>query len=416
MRLTSIPGLSRVANSYILRELTGVLSPPYGMTVPLFEQNLEKPYSATALGVLRVHVKSAHDLWDTDFTSLSDPFCVIEVREPDTGTRALQQKRQTRHIMDDLNPIWNESFEFLVETSAAVLTFTLYDWDEWGSYDMLGKAQEVVILEELEPDVLRRGHFELSGTKFGGPKGTLNTDLEWKPFEPELNYRRARPTPATDLDPSLASEPIWSSGVLLVNIIRINGLGSNRRVSAAAASTTALTSVLIAVGILDDAKTTRRKDISMDGQSDVEINWFTFLMTANMAQKVELRAIDSVHGEQLGHLQLSLSDIVRSGGELSGTIPLSGTQNGSVELKMRFQSVAPNRRSESGYHLRATASTADGSRLAAPDDVPPSPMRSVVDSATSASGLSGAAAALGMAYSAVRSARRRSRALSESGW
>ena len=56
-----------------------------------------------------------------------------QVKEP-PGTRALQQKRQTRHIMDDLNPIWDESFEFLVQSSAAVLTFTLYDWDEWGSY------------------------------------------------------------------------------------------------------------------------------------------------------------------------------------------------------------------------------------------------------------------------------------------
>ena len=200
-----------------------------------------------------------------------------------------------------------------------MLTFTLYDWDEWGSYDMLGQAQEVVILDRLEPDVLRRGHFELSGTKFGGPKGTLNADLEWKPFEPELNYRGARPSPPSDLDPSLASEPIWSSGVILANIIRINGLGSNRRVGSLAA---ALTGVLITVGILNDDKPKRRKDINMDGQADVEINWFLYLMSANMSQKLELRAIDSVHGEQLGHLQLSISDIVRSGGEMSGTIPL----------------------------------------------------------------------------------------------
>jgi hypothetical protein len=188
------PNTEGIVNSFIQRELTNILSPPYGFRLPLFEQNLEKPYSATALGVLRVHVKSANDLWNMDFTSLSDPFCVIEVSEP-PGTRALQQKRQTRHIMDDLNPVWNENFEFLVQSSAAVLTFTLYDWDEWGaSPDLLGQAQETVILEVLAPNVLRRGHFDLSGTKFGGSKGTLNVDLEWKPFAVSPSSGRCVPS------------------------------------------------------------------------------------------------------------------------------------------------------------------------------------------------------------------------------
>jgi len=413
LQLTSIPGLSRLVNSFILRELTGFLSPPYGVKVPLFEQNLEKPYSATALGVLRVHIKSAHDLWDTDFTSLSDPFCIIEVKEP-PGTRALQQKRQTRHIMDDLNPIWDESFEFLVQSSAAVLTFTLYDWDEWGSYDMLGQAREVVIVEALDRDVKHRGHFELSGTKFGGPKGTLNADLEWKPFSQETSYHRPAPPPADLYDPSLSNDPIWSSGVILTNIIRINGLGSNRR-AGTSTSNAALTGVTITVGILDDAKTTRKKDIAMDGQSDVEINWFLYLMVANLSQKLELRAVDSATGEQLGHLQQNVVSIVRSGGELSGTLQLSGSQNGSVELKMHFRHVSPHTHGQSGYTVRANTSNADAMRTATPDTVPPSPMRSVIAEATSESGLSGVAAALGMAYSGVRAARRQGRR-SESGW
>ena len=63
-------------------------------------------------------------------------------------------------------------------------------------YDMLGQAREVVIVEALDRDVKHRGHFELSGTKFGGPKGTLNADLEWKPFSQETSYHRPAPPPA----------------------------------------------------------------------------------------------------------------------------------------------------------------------------------------------------------------------------
>ena len=72
-------------------------------------------------------------------------------------------------------------------------------------------------------------------------------------------------------------------------------------------------------------------------------------MVANLSQKLELRAVDSATGEQLGHLQQNVVSIVRSGGELSGTLQLSGSQNGSVELKMHFRHVSPHTHGQSGY-------------------------------------------------------------------
>jgi hypothetical protein len=56
------------------------------------------------------------------------------------------------------------------------------------------------------------------------------------------------------------------------------------------------------------------------------------------------RSTQSMHINHFaGHLQLTIADIVRSGGELNGTLPLTASNNGSVELKIHFQSVSPVR-------------------------------------------------------------------------
>ena len=75
-------------------------------------------------------------------------------------------------------------------------------------------------------------------------------------------------------------------------IIRINGLGSNRRTAAPAVP---LSAVVITMGVLDDLKP-EKKIVTMDGQTDVETNWFLYLMISNLSQKLELRVYDNISG------------------------------------------------------------------------------------------------------------------------
>lgn len=66
-----------------------------------------------------------------DYTGKSDPYAVLKFGN-DTF--------RTRYIKQDLNPVWNEVHNFDVETGKEQLKIDVYDKDEFGSDDHLGKA------------------------------------------------------------------------------------------------------------------------------------------------------------------------------------------------------------------------------------------------------------------------------------
>ncbi|KAK7347112.1 hypothetical protein VNO80_21639 [Phaseolus coccineus] len=119
-------------------------------------------------GVLSVTVMSAEDLPATDFMGKSDPFVVLTLKKAET-------KNKTRVVNDSLNPVWNQTFDFVVEDGLHdMLIVEVWDHDTFGK-DYMGRCILTLTRVILEGEYTER--FELDG----GKSGYLNLHLKWMP-------------------------------------------------------------------------------------------------------------------------------------------------------------------------------------------------------------------------------------------
>ncbi|PUZ51026.1 hypothetical protein GQ55_6G131200 [Panicum hallii var. hallii] len=77
-------------------------------------------------GVLSVTVISAEDLPPMDIGGKADPFVVMYLKKG-------ENKKKTRVVTDTLNPIWNQTFDFVVEDALHdLLMVEIWDHDTFG--------------------------------------------------------------------------------------------------------------------------------------------------------------------------------------------------------------------------------------------------------------------------------------------
>ncbi|OIV99891.1 hypothetical protein TanjilG_26229 [Lupinus angustifolius] len=141
--MSTIPGLSDAIEGAIRDAVEDSITWPVRKVIPI----LPGDYSDLELkpvGVLEVKLVQAKELVNKDIIGKSDPYAVLYVRPIRDRTKT------SKTINNDLNPIWNEHFEFIVEdVSTQHLTVKLYDSEGLGSSDLLGCAH--VRLSELQP-------------------------------------------------------------------------------------------------------------------------------------------------------------------------------------------------------------------------------------------------------------------------
>ncbi|CAK8563474.1 unnamed protein product [Lathyrus sativus] len=119
-------------------------------------------------GVLSITVISAEDLPAVDFMGKSDPFVVLTLKKAET-------KNKTRVVNNSLNPVWNQTFDFVVEDGLHdMLLVEVYDHDTFGK-DYMGRVILTLTRVILEGEYKER--FELDGAK----SGYLNLHLKWMP-------------------------------------------------------------------------------------------------------------------------------------------------------------------------------------------------------------------------------------------
>ncbi|KAL3497334.1 hypothetical protein ACH5RR_040066 [Cinchona calisaya] len=132
------------------------------------KSSLQRKKDVIIRGVLSVTVISAEDLPAVDLMGKSDPFVVLTMKKS-------EQKNKTRVLNDTLNPVWNQTFDFVVEDGLHdLLMLEVYDHDTFGK-DKMGRCIMTltrVILEGEFSDV-----FPVDGT----PSGKLNLHLKWAP-------------------------------------------------------------------------------------------------------------------------------------------------------------------------------------------------------------------------------------------
>ncbi|XP_047251273.1 synaptotagmin-5 isoform X2 [Capsicum annuum] len=132
------------------------------------QANSEKKGDILFRGVLSVTVISAEDVPVTDLMGKSDPFVVLIMKKS-------EQKNKTRVLNNTLNPVWNQTFDFVVEDGLHdLLILEVWDHDTFGK-DKIGRCIMTltrVILEEEFKDT-----FTLDGAK----SGRLTIHLKWTP-------------------------------------------------------------------------------------------------------------------------------------------------------------------------------------------------------------------------------------------
>lgn len=119
-------------------------------------------------GVLSVTVISAEDLPPTDLLGKADPYVALTMKKTEA-------KNKTRVVNDNLNPVWNQTFDFLVEDGLHdMLVLEVYDHDTFGK-DYMGTC--ILTLTR----VILEGEYKDSIPLDGAKSGKLNLHLKWMP-------------------------------------------------------------------------------------------------------------------------------------------------------------------------------------------------------------------------------------------
>lgn len=155
--LLDIPGLSTMSDTMIMDSIASFLVLPNRLLIPLVDnlQDAAELRSPIPRGVVRVYLIEAKDLPSKDkyikgmIEGKSDPYAVVRV-----GTQVFTSKV----IDDNLNPKWNEMYEFIVhEVPGQELEVELFDKDP-DQDDFLGRMKldfgevlKVRVLEEWFP-------------------------------------------------------------------------------------------------------------------------------------------------------------------------------------------------------------------------------------------------------------------------
>ncbi|ONK78935.1 uncharacterized protein A4U43_C01F1160 [Asparagus officinalis] len=141
--LSSLPGIADAIEDTIHNAIEDSITWPVRKIVPI----LPGDYSDLELkpvGVLEVKLVQAKGLVNKDLVGKSDPFAVVYIRPlPD-------RMKTGKTINNELNPIWNEHFEFIVEdVSTQRLIVKVYDDEGVQASELIGMAQ--FKLQELQP-------------------------------------------------------------------------------------------------------------------------------------------------------------------------------------------------------------------------------------------------------------------------
>lgn len=119
-------------------------------------------------GVLSVTVISAEDLAPADLMGKADPYVVLTMKKT-------AMKNKSRVVNDSLNPVWNQTFDFVVEDGLHdMLVVEIWDHDTFGK-DYMGRC--ILTLTRVIMEGEFKDCFQLDGAK----SGKLNLNLKWSP-------------------------------------------------------------------------------------------------------------------------------------------------------------------------------------------------------------------------------------------
>ncbi|CAI9735471.1 extended synaptotagmin-2-like isoform X3 [Octopus vulgaris] len=132
-----VPGFSEMLRSIVQDQIFSIMVLPNRISVPLAENvDANRLRYPLPKGVLRIHMLGAADLKRADFGVLkkgsSDPYSVLRIGS---------QKFKTKTKNNTLTPVWDESFEAVIdEKSGQYMDINVFDEDPGNKDDELGNV------------------------------------------------------------------------------------------------------------------------------------------------------------------------------------------------------------------------------------------------------------------------------------
>ncbi|KIH51747.1 C2 domain protein [Ancylostoma duodenale] len=159
--MVELPGLMNAIRSVVNSQVAALCVLPNEIVVPLAPNvDVTKLFFPEPDGVIRLKIIEAKNLENRDISFIrkgkSDPYCEIQV-----GSQFLK----TRTIDNDLNPVWNEYFEAVVDQAhGQKLRIELFDEDQ-GQDEELGRLS--IELKDIQARGSVDNWFPLEGCKHG---------------------------------------------------------------------------------------------------------------------------------------------------------------------------------------------------------------------------------------------------------
>ncbi|KNA18477.1 hypothetical protein SOVF_070370 [Spinacia oleracea] len=180
--LTALPGISDMIDDTVNTIVTDTLQWPHRIVVPIGGTAVDlSELELKPQGKLTVTVVKANDLKNKELIGKSDPYVVVHIRP--------LFKVKTMVVDDNLNPVWNETFEVIAEDKETQsLIIEVFDKDI-GQDKKLGMTK--LPLLDLEPDTLKEVELRLtpsldmSKVKDKKDRGTITLKVVYHAFNKE---------------------------------------------------------------------------------------------------------------------------------------------------------------------------------------------------------------------------------------
>ncbi|XVE71517.1 hypothetical protein DITRI_Ditri10aG0157100 [Diplodiscus trichospermus] len=342
--ISTIPGLSDAIESTIRDAIEDSIMWPVRKIIPI----LPGDYSDLELkpvGILEVKLVQARDLTNKDIIGKSDPYAVLFVRPlPD-------KTKKSKTINNELNPIWNEHYEFVIEDATTQhLVVRIYDDEGVQASELIGCAQ--VYLRELEPgkvkdvwlnlvkdlelqrDTKNRGqvHLELLYCPFGMENGFTNpfsSNSSMTSLERVLK-NGANGTDATEDENAVMQKKkeVIIRGVLSVTLISAEDLPAVDLMGKADPYV-ALT--------MKKSEAKNKTRVVNESLNPVWNQTFDFVVEDGLHEMLILEVWDhdTFGKDYMGRCILTLTRVILEG-EYSDSLPLEGAKSGKLNLHLKW--------------------------------------------------------------------------------
>ncbi|XP_058090930.1 synaptotagmin-2-like [Magnolia sinica] len=318
----AIPGLYSFVQELIKDQVANMYLWPKTLEVQVLDPTkaARKP-----VGILHVKVVRASKLKKKDLMGKSDPYVKLRVSDD-----KLSKKTTVKH--SNLNPEWNEDFNFVVkDPESQALEINVYDWEQVGKHDKMG--MNVVPLKELTPEVPKTLTLDLlknmdpNDPQNEKSRGQLVLEVLYKPFkEEDLTKDFSEDTNEVQKAP----ENTPSGGGLLVVIVHeAQDLEGKHH-----------TNPYVRILFRGEERKTKYMKKNRDPRWEEEFQFMLDEPPVNDRMHIEVMSRPpsiGIHSkEALGYVDVSLADVI-SNKRINEKYHLIDSKNGRLQIELQWR-------------------------------------------------------------------------------